>query len=100
MMESYVDKIASMEDEVLLMAALSHGRALGDGAAPPLSRPQDQAVLTWGFSLTGPPANRAGAGALAHREIHKRFGWTFHSATQLVVTECLLDAMCFPGLWG
>lgn len=74
MMESYVDKIASREDEVLLMAALSHGRASGDGAALPLSRPKDQAVLTWGFSLTGPPVNRAGAGALAHREMHEGFG--------------------------
>lgn len=83
MMESYVDKIASTEDEVLLMATLSHGRASGDGAALPLTRPQDQSAFTWGFSLTGPLVNRAGAGVLTHKEIDKRFVWTFHSATQV-----------------
>lgn len=46
MVKSYIDKIASMEDEVLMMAALSHGRASGDVAALPLSRSEDQAALT------------------------------------------------------
>lgn len=104
-MDSYVDKIASMEDEVLLLAALNHGRAwkcvsflrVMEGArCCPGHRIRlcSQGLLTDRASV-----NRAGAGALALGEMDKGFGWSFdYSDSQLIVTE-QLDAKCFPGQW-
>lgn len=105
MMESYDDKIASMKDEALLMAALNHWRAgevcafpAGDRAGPPLPRPQDQAAFMSGLCTDG-ASGEQGRRAW-HREMGRGLVYPFHSTSQLITTERPLDDMCFPGQWG